>query len=162
MVNPFTLGTSCAFIRTVPFLDGILISLLCPFMNTLLWVMNSISRMQSIPPKVETNKSTFPLQFPSWKGVSLVYNVVGWGTSSTKCTSMGALKFSNWNSIISALSQVMKLWETHVSKRHNTFRLETFPYRKIRQICLLWVRLVVRAITLEPPFLGLGLGQYLE
>jgi hypothetical protein len=30
-------------------------------MSTLLQVMNSIPKMQSIPPKAETNKSTFPL-----------------------------------------------------------------------------------------------------
>jgi hypothetical protein len=32
-------------------------------MSTLLWVMNSIPKMHSIPPKVETNKSTFLFQF---------------------------------------------------------------------------------------------------
>ncbi len=95
MVDPPTLGTSCAFTRTTPFLDGIITSLLCLSMNTLLWVMNSIPKMQSIPPKAETNKSTFPLQFPNWRGTSLVCNVVGCGTPSTKCTSMGALNSSN-------------------------------------------------------------------
>ncbi len=65
MVVPLTLGTSCAFTHTIPFLDGILTSLLCPSMSTLLHVMNSIPKMQSIPPKVETNKSTLPLQFPN-------------------------------------------------------------------------------------------------
>ncbi len=85
MVDPPTLGTSCAFTRTTPFLDEILTSLLCPSMSTLLWVMNSIPKTQSIPPKVETNKSTFPLQFPSWRGTSFARNVVGWA----KCTPMG-------------------------------------------------------------------------
>jgi len=32
-----------------------------PSMSTLFWVMNSIPKMQSSPPKVETNKSTFLL-----------------------------------------------------------------------------------------------------
>jgi hypothetical protein len=59
MVNPPTLGISCAFTWMIPFLDGIPINLLCPSMNTLLWVMNSIPKMHFIPPKVETNKSTF-------------------------------------------------------------------------------------------------------
>ncbi len=61
MVDPPTLSISCAFTCTIPFLEGILTSLLCPFMSTLLQVMNSIPKMQSIPPKAETNKSTFPL-----------------------------------------------------------------------------------------------------
>jgi hypothetical protein len=88
--------------------------------------------------------------------------VVGWGIPSTKCTSMGASNSSNWNSILSALSRVMKLWEAPVSKRHNTSYLKTFLFRKIRQLHSLWARLVVRAITLEPPFPDLGLGQSLE
>ncbi len=94
MVYPPIVGISCAFIRTIPFLDGIITSLLCHSMSTLLWVMNSIPKMHSIPPKVETNKSTFPLQFPSWRGKSLTCNVVGWGTPSEKGTSMGALSSS--------------------------------------------------------------------
>jgi hypothetical protein len=162
MVDPLTLGISCAFTCMIPVLDGILISLLCPSMNTLLWVMNSIPRMQSMSPKVETNKSTFPLQFLSWRGTSFAYNVMGWGTPSAKCTSMGALSFFNWSSILSALSQVMKLWEAPLSKRHNTFRLETFPFKKLRRLHSPWAKLVVRAITLEPPFPDLGLGQSLE
>jgi len=60
---------------------------LCPSISTLFWVMNSIPKMQSIPPKVETSKSTFPLQFPSWRGTSFACNIVGWGTPSAKCTS---------------------------------------------------------------------------
>ncbi len=38
--------------------------------------MNSIPKMQSIPLKVETNKSTFPFQFPSWRGTYFACNVV--------------------------------------------------------------------------------------
>jgi hypothetical protein len=48
MVDPSTLGISCAFIRMIPFLDRILTSLLCLSMSTLLRVMNSIHKMQSI------------------------------------------------------------------------------------------------------------------
>ncbi len=109
MVDPPTQGNSCVFTCTIPFLDKILTSLLCPSMSTLFWVMNSIPKMQSIPPKVETSKSTFPFQFPSWRGTSFAYDVVRWGTPSAKCTSKGALSSSNWNSILSTLSRVMKL-----------------------------------------------------
>ncbi len=129
MVDPPTLGTSCAFTRITPFLDGILTSLLCLSMNTLLWVMNSIPKMQSIPLKVETNKSTFPLQLGNF-----VCHVVGWGTPSAKCTSMGTLSSSNQSSILSAPFWVMKLWEALVSKRHNMSRLETFPFKKMGRL----------------------------
>jgi len=88
-------GTSCAFTHTVPLLDGILTSLLCPSMSTLFRMMKSIPKTQSIPPKVETSKSTFPLQFPNWRGTSFACDIVGWGTPSAKCTSMGALSSSN-------------------------------------------------------------------
>jgi hypothetical protein len=121
-------------------------------MSTLFWVMNSIPKMQSIPPKVETNKSTFLLQFPSWKGTSFVYNIVGWGTPSAKCTSKGALNSSNSSSILLALFRIMKLWEALVSKRHNTSRLAIFPFKKMSRLHSTWARLVLRAITLEPPF----------
>jgi hypothetical protein len=124
--------------------------------------MNSIPKMHSIPFKVETNKSTFLLQFPSWRGTSLACNVIRWGTPSVKCTSVGALRCSNWSSILSALSQVMKMWEALVSKKHNASRLNTFPFKNIRWLHSPWTRLVVRAITLEPPFLSLGMGQSLE
>jgi len=162
MVDPPTLSTSCAFTRTIPFLDGILTSLLCFSMSTLLWAMNSIPKMHSIPPKVEINKSTFPLQFPSWRGTSLYCNVVGWGTPSAKCTSMGALSSSNWSSILSTFFRVMKLWKALMSKRHNTSQLKTFYFKKIRRLHSPWAKLAIRVITLEPPFLDLGLGQFLE
>ncbi len=162
MVDAPTQGNSCAFTRTIPLLDGILTSLLCPFMNTLFWVMNPIPKMQSIPPKVETNKSTFPLQFPNWRGTSFACNVVGWGTPSTKCTLMGALSSSNWSSILSATSCVMKLWEAPVSTRHSTSRLTIFPFKKMSRLHSAWARLALRAITLEPPFPDLDLGQSLE
>jgi len=32
----------------------------------------------------------------------------------------------------------MKLWEAPVSKRHITSRLETFPFKKIKQLRSLW------------------------
>jgi hypothetical protein len=131
-------------------------------MNTIFWVMNSIPKMQSNPPKVETSKSTFPLQFPSWRGTSFAYHVVGWGTPFAKCTSMGALSSSKWNSILSALSRVMKLWEAPVSKSNNTSRLAIFPFKKISQLHSGWAKLALRAITLEPPFPILDLGQSLE
>jgi hypothetical protein len=76
--------------------------------------------------------------------------MVGWGTPFAKCTSIGALSSSNESSITSALSRVIKLWDAPVSKRHNTSRLETFLFKKIRWLHSPWVRLVVRAITLEP------------
>ncbi len=60
MVDPPTLGISCAFTQMIPFLDGILIKLLHFFYEHILWVMKSIPKMHSIPLKVETNKSTFP------------------------------------------------------------------------------------------------------
>ncbi len=120
MVNPPTVGTSCAFTRMILFLDGILTILLYLSMITLLWVVKSIPNMHSIPPKVETNNSTFPFQFSNWRGMFIACNVIGWGTPSTKCTSMGALSSSNWTSILLAFSRVMKLWEVHVSKGHNT------------------------------------------
>jgi hypothetical protein len=72
------------------------------------------------------------------------------------------LNFSNWSSILSALSWVMKLWEALVSKRHNMFCVETFPFKKMRRLHSTWVRLVIRAISLEPPFPNLDLGQSLE
>jgi len=137
-------------------------NLLCPSISTLFWVMNSIPKMQSIPPKVETSKSTFPLQFPNWRGTSFACNVVGWGTPSAKCTSMGALSSSKWSSILSVLSRVMKLWKTPMSKRHNTSRLATFPFKKISRLHSDWATLALRAITLEPPFPILDLGQSLE
>jgi len=46
--------------------------------------------------------------------------------------------------------------------KDNTFRLETFPFKKIRRLYSFWARLEVKAITLEPPFPSLGLGQFLE
>ncbi len=54
--------------------------------------MNFIPKMHSIPPKVETNKSTFPLQFPNWKGMFLACNVVGWGTPIYKMHLNGYLE----------------------------------------------------------------------
>jgi hypothetical protein len=162
MVSPPTQGTSCAFTCTIPLLDGILTSLLCPSMSTLFQVMNSIPKTQSIPPKVETNKSTFPLQFPNWRGNYFARDVMGWGTPSTKCTSMGALSSSKWSSILSALSWVMKLWEAPMSKRHNTSYLAIFPFKKISWLHLAWARLALRTITLEPPFPTSDLGQSLE
>ncbi len=140
MVYPPTQGNSCAFTHTIPLLDGILTSLLCPSMSTLFWVMNSIPKMQSIPLKVETNKSTFPHQFLSWRGTSFTCNVVGWGTPSTKCTSTGASNFSNWSSILSALSRILKLWKALVSKRHNTSHLAIFPFKKISRLHSTWAR----------------------
>jgi len=131
-------------------------------MSTLLRVMNSIPKMESIPPKAETNKSTLPLQFPNWRGTSFACNLVGWGIPSTKCTSMSALSSSNGSSIPLALSWVMKLWEAPMSKRHNTFRLKTFSFKKIKRLHSPWARLAVKAITLEAPFPSLGLGQSLE
>jgi hypothetical protein len=56
----------------------------------------------------------------------------------------------------------MKLWEAHVFKKHNTSRLKTFPLKKKNDLRSFWVGLVVRAITLQPPFPSLGLGKYLE
>jgi hypothetical protein len=73
---------------------------------------------------------------------------VGWGTPSTKCTSMGALSSSNWSSILSTLSRVMKLWQARVSKSHNTSHLVIFPFNKISRLHSAWVRLALRAITL--------------
>jgi hypothetical protein len=101
-------------------------------MNTLLWVMNSIPKMHSIPLKVEANKSTFLFQFPNRRGMFLAYNMIGQGTPSTKCTSMGALSSSSWNSILLAIFWVMKLRESPVFKRHNTSHLETLLFKKIR------------------------------
>jgi hypothetical protein len=135
---------------------------LCPSMSTLFWVMNSIPKMQSIPPKVETNKSTFPLQFPNWRGTPFAHNVIGWGTPSAKCTSMGALSSSKWSSILSALSRIMKLWEAHVSKRHKISRLAIFPFKKISRLHSGWARVALRASTLELPTPVLDLGQSLE
>jgi hypothetical protein len=40
--------------------------------------------------------------------------------------------------------------------------LETFLFKKIKQLHSPWARLAVKAITLEIAFLGLGLGQSLE
>jgi len=162
MVGPPTQGISCTFTFTIPLLEGILTSLLCHSMNTLFWVMNSIPKTQSIPPKAETNKSTFPLQFPSWRGTSFACDVVGWGTPSAKCTSMGALSSSKWSSILLAFSQVMTLWKAPMSKRHNTSHLVIFPFKKISRLHSAWARLALRAITLEPPFPTLDLGQSLE
>jgi hypothetical protein len=56
------------------------------------------------------------------------------------------------------LFRVMKLWEAHKSKRHNTSRLAIFPFKKISQLHSTWARLALRAITLEPPFPALDLG----
>ncbi len=162
MVDPLTQGKSYAFIRTIPFLDEILISLLCHCMSTLFWVTNPIPKMESIPCKVETNKSTFPLQFPSWKGISFACNVMRWGTPSRKCTLMGALNSSNWSSILSSLSQVMKLWKALALKRHNTFRLTIFPFKKISQLHSAWARLTLKAITLELAFPALNSRQSLK
>jgi len=162
MVGPFPQGNSCAFTRTIPLLDGILTSLLCPSMSTLFWVMNSIPKMHSIPPKVETNKSTFPFQFPNWRGTPFAYKVVGWGTPSAKCTSMGALSSSKWSFILSALSRVMKLWEAPMSKRHKISCLEIFLFKKISQLHSVWARVALRASTLELPTPDLDLGQSLE
>jgi hypothetical protein len=39
-----------------------------------------------------------------------------------------------------------------MSKRHNTFRLVIFPFKKMNQMHLAWARLALMAITLEPPF----------
>ncbi len=127
-----------------------------------LWVMNSIPKTQSIPPKVDTNKSTFPLQFSSWKSTFFACNIVGWGTPSAKCTSMGALSSSKWSSILSALSRIMKLWQALVSKRHKTSRLAIFPFKKISRLHSSWARLALRASTLELPLPDLDLGQSLE
>ncbi len=158
MVGPPTQGTLRAFTSMIPHLDGILTSLLCPSMSTLFRVMNSIPKTQFIPPKVETNKSTFP----NWRSTSFTYDVVGWGTPSAKCTSMDALSSSKWSSILSVFSQFMKLWEAPLSKRHNTFRLIIFPFKKISQWHSAWARLALRAITLEPPFPALDMGQSLQ
>ncbi len=100
--------------------------------------------------------------FPNWRGTSFARNLVGWGTPSAKCTSMGALSSSKGNSILLALSCVMKLWEAPMSKRHNTSHLETFPFKKIRRLHSPWARLAARALTLEAPLPDLGLGQSLE
>jgi len=153
MIGQPTQGISCAFIFTIPLLERILTSLLCPSMSTLFWVMNSIPKTQSIPPKAETNKSTFPLKFFSWRGTSFACDVVGWGTPSAKCK-----VHRKWSSILSALSQVMKLWEAPVSKKHNTSHLVIFPFKKISRSHSSWARLALRAITLEPPFPTLDLG----
>jgi hypothetical protein len=53
---------------------------------------------------------------------------------------MGALSSSNWSSILSTFSRVMKLWKAHVFKRHNTYCLKTFPFRKIRRLHSLWAK----------------------
>jgi hypothetical protein len=53
---------------------------------------------------------------------------------------MGALNSSNWSSILSALSWVMKLWEAPMSKKHNIFCLKTFLFNKINQLRSLWAR----------------------
>jgi len=162
MADPLTLSTSCGFTRTISFFDEILTSLWCLSMNKLLWVMNYTPKMHSISPKVETNKSTFPPPIPSWRSTFLACNVVGWGTPSPKCTSLGALSSSNWSSIFSTFLRVMKLWEAFVSKTHNTSSLKIFPFRKIRKLCSCWARLMIRAITLEPPFPNFGLRQFLD
>ncbi len=115
-------------------------------------VMNLIPKMHSIPPKVETmKKSTFPFQFPNWRSMFVVGNVIGWGTPFVKCTSMGALSSSNWSSILLALFWVIKFWKAPMSKRHNTSHLKTFPFKKIRWLRSPWARLVVEEITLENP-----------
>ncbi len=158
MVVPPTLGTSCAFTRTIPFLDGIQTNLLCPSMNTLLRAMNSIPKMQSIPPKVKTNKSTLPLQFPNQSGTSFACSLVH---------PQSALRWVLWARPTGVpffwhFFWVMKLWEAHVSKRHNTSHLETFPFKKIRRLHSPWAKSAVRAITLEAPLPDLGLRQSLE
>jgi hypothetical protein len=56
----------------------------------------------------------------------------------------------------------MKLWEAPVSTRHSTSRLTIFPFKKMSRLHSAWARLALRAITLEPPFPDLDLGQSLE
>jgi hypothetical protein len=84
---------------------------------------------------------------------------VGWGAPFAKCTSIGALNSSNGSSILSALSQVMTLWEAPVSQRHNTSRLETLPFKKMRQLHSPWARLAIRGIYLGTPIPWFGFGE---
>ncbi len=162
MVDPPTQGNSCAFTHTIPLLDGILTNLLCPSMNTLFWVMNFIPKCNPFHPRWKLASPPFPSNFLVGKGTPFTWDVMGWGTPSMKCTSMGALNSSKWSSILSALSRVMKLWKAPVSKRHNTSRLAILPFKKISWLHSPWARLALRAITLKPPFPTLDLGQSLE
>ncbi len=157
MVDPPTLSISCAFTRTTPFLDGILTSLLCPSMNTLLWVMNSIPKMQSIPLRWKPTN-------PPFLSNSLIeeahFLLAMWWDE--KSHPQSAPQWVPWTTPIGApfFRHFFRLssYGKPMSKRHNTSRLETIPFKKIRRLYSPWSKLAVRAITLEFPFFSLGLG----
>jgi hypothetical protein len=86
-----SLNTSCDFTQITPYLDGILNTMLCPFMITLFLVMKSTPKTHSTSLKKKLSSPPF-LSNSSIEKVYLLPTIwLDGGISITKCTTMGAL-----------------------------------------------------------------------